>query len=329
MLENNKKLTILCILEILKNNSDEEHPLTQAEIIKLLYGIYGMECERKSISASIQSLIDFGYDIVKRGRAGYYLNSRELEDSEIRFLIDAVFASKNIPSKQALTLAQKLGAFQSCHKRKKYNYIYKIDDIDKTPNKSFFYNLDIINDALEKGLQIEFKYNIFKADGNLHSRSDEFYLVNPYYTLINQGKYYLLCNRSGYPQLSNYRIDLITDIRLISNSVTPVTKLNGYEKGLDISDYINKNIYMFDGRTQNVTLKLLDDWAVNSVYEWFGNKARVYDKNGECYADVTSEERGIIYWALQYGEQVEVVSPKSVRDKIADLAGKIAERYQR
>lgn len=117
MLENNKKLTILCILEILKNNSDEEHPLTQAEIIKLLYGIYGMECERKSISASIQSLIDFGYDIVKRGRAGYYLNSRELEDSEIRFLIDAVFASKNIPSKQALTLAQKLGAFQSCHKR--------------------------------------------------------------------------------------------------------------------------------------------------------------------------------------------------------------------
>ena len=45
----NKKLSIIYILEILKEFSDEKHPLTQNDILKLLSSNYGMDCERKSI----------------------------------------------------------------------------------------------------------------------------------------------------------------------------------------------------------------------------------------------------------------------------------------
>ena len=62
---NNKKLSIIYILEILKEHSDEKHPLTQNEILKKLNDIYGMECERKSVGANIENLIEAGYDIVK------------------------------------------------------------------------------------------------------------------------------------------------------------------------------------------------------------------------------------------------------------------------
>ena len=89
-LPNNKKLSILYTLQILKDYSDENHLLSQNEIAKKIYRIYGMECERKSIGTNIDSLIDFGYDIIKTN-AGSFLASREFEPSEIRFLIDAVF----------------------------------------------------------------------------------------------------------------------------------------------------------------------------------------------------------------------------------------------
>ena len=109
MQQSNKKLTILAILEILKEHSDEAHPITQGDIVKKLKSVYGVDCERKSVAMSIESLKDgFGIDIVKNEGGGCYLNERDFEQSEISFLIDAVFSSKNISSKDAQHLADKL-----------------------------------------------------------------------------------------------------------------------------------------------------------------------------------------------------------------------------
>ena len=93
--EYNKKLSILYILEVLREYSNETHPLTQEDIIKKIYSIYGMDGERKSIGANIDLLIDLGYDIIKL-KKGCYLGQREIEPSEVTFLIDAIFSSKSI-----------------------------------------------------------------------------------------------------------------------------------------------------------------------------------------------------------------------------------------
>ena len=45
----NKKMLNMLILDILKRYSDEEHHLTQQEVMKLLKREYGMECDRRSI----------------------------------------------------------------------------------------------------------------------------------------------------------------------------------------------------------------------------------------------------------------------------------------
>ena len=84
MLSNNKKLSPLCILEVLKESSDENHPLRQEQIIQKLYNRFGLELERKSVGATIDSLIDFGFDIVKT-KNGCYLDEREFEKSEISY----------------------------------------------------------------------------------------------------------------------------------------------------------------------------------------------------------------------------------------------------
>ena len=117
VLSNDKKMSILCIINVLREYSDENHPLTQGQIIKKIEHHYGLVLERKSISANIQSLIDFGYDIIKTNK-GCYLGSREFEPSEVSFLIDAVFSSRSIDSSHSRKLAEKLSKFLSENERK-------------------------------------------------------------------------------------------------------------------------------------------------------------------------------------------------------------------
>ncbi|MFQ9087033.1 MAG: hypothetical protein ACLR6H_09890 [Roseburia sp.] len=59
-----QKLKILCLLKILKEETDEKHPLTTTQLIERLLA-YGIQAERKSIYNDIAALEDFGVDIIK------------------------------------------------------------------------------------------------------------------------------------------------------------------------------------------------------------------------------------------------------------------------
>ena len=52
----NKKMLNMLILEILQKYIDEDHSLTQQEIIRLLDINYGMECDRLSVKNNVLSL---------------------------------------------------------------------------------------------------------------------------------------------------------------------------------------------------------------------------------------------------------------------------------
>ena len=44
-----KKMLMMMILEVLRKYSDENHHLTQQEIIRLLKSEYDMSCDRRSV----------------------------------------------------------------------------------------------------------------------------------------------------------------------------------------------------------------------------------------------------------------------------------------
>ncbi len=102
----NKKMLNMLILNILKDYTDEEHPLMQQEIIDLLRRHYSMDCDRRSIRNNIQSLKNMGYEIIMT-RRGCYLSEREFDDAELRMLIDSVLFSKSILGKQAERLFER------------------------------------------------------------------------------------------------------------------------------------------------------------------------------------------------------------------------------
>ena len=327
-LPSNKKMSVMCILEILKEHSDENHPLTQADIIKKVYSTYGMELERKSVATTIDSLIDFSVDIVK-SKQGCYLAARQIEPSEIAFLIDAIFASQSIDSKNSKALANKLSAFLSKHQRKKFNYIYKSDDIIRTNNKQLFYTIDVLHEAIENNKQVEFNYNRFYLDKQKQeSKKERRYIINPYFMVNKNGKYYLVCNNNYFNDIANYKLDLITDIKILDSEIKPIKKLNGCEKGVDIANYINENIYMFNNSTINAKFKVTEDYAFEYFVEWFGRNCRFEVKGEDKYAYVKANETALIYWCLQYGECVELLEPIETRETIKQKLKSIYNKYK-
>lgn len=324
----NKKLSIFYVLKVLEKYSDENHPLTQEDIVEKIYSIYGMECERKSIGASLDGLEELGYDIVRLPRKGCFLGERAFEKSEISYLVNAVFASRTIPSGQARKLAEKISASLSIYDSKKYKYIFKADEVSRSDNKQLFYTIDIINQAIELGKKVRFKYNKYVQNNQIEARNNgKMYLVNPYFMINSQGKYYLVCNYDYFDSLSNYRVEMITDIEIVDKDIKPIKEIKGCEKGIDIASYANENIYMFGGEHVDACLKLQDQNAVNYVVDWFGRNARIYKKDNVFYTDVKANEQALIYWALQYGEVVEVLEPMSTRDKIKEIVNKLVKKY--
>ena len=324
---NNKKLSILYILDVLKNYSDENHLLTQADIAKKIYSLYGMELERKSISSNIESLIDYGYDIVKTAN-GCYLAGGEFEPSEVSFLIDAVFSSKSIDSKHSKTLTNKLSKFLSVYKRKQYNYIYKADEIYRTNNKQLFYTIDVLNQAIAEKKKVQFNYNrvYFDKDVKKHKASKR-YVVNPYFLINGQGRYYLVCNYDYFNEIANYKLELITNVKILDEPIKPITQLKGCENGFDIAKYVNENIYMYNSEPVTVVLKIENDYAVNYVQEWFGGNVEFFKKENTMFARIKTNEQSIVYWCLQYGASVELVEPKHVREKLKEVTQRIADKY--
>jgi hypothetical protein len=71
----------ICLLEILREYSDERHILTMKDLISKLNAIYGLKPDRRTVYSAVALLIDLGYDIsiYEDNGTGYYLRSRELE----------------------------------------------------------------------------------------------------------------------------------------------------------------------------------------------------------------------------------------------------------
>ena len=329
----NKKLMILYILDVLRNYSDESNKLKQADIIKIIKRDYGMDCERKAIARNIALLIEDGQDIATPDEThdGYYLREREFEQSELRLLIDSVLTSRYIPTKHAGELIDKIKALGTLAFRKKMLHVKVFNEMPRTRNNTLFYNIDIIDEAIETEKKVMFTYNKFSEDKVLKPKSDEKRTVNPYQIAVQNGRYYLIGNMDKYDDLINFRLDLITGIEILPNEkAKPMTSLPGHESGFDLPKYMGGSIYMFSGERVRAKI-LIPKWLVGDIIDWFGDGEDVKFKSIDdemLEVRVYAVTNGIRFWALQYGPYAEVLEPKELRDAIAKDVEVMHQKYR-
>lgn len=153
----NKKMLNMLIMEILRKHTDENHSLTQQEILKHLRQEYDVECDRRSVKSNVLLLKELGekFDYEIDMEKGYKLLSREFDDAELRILIDSVLFSKSISTSQAKALIKKIESLASKYFKKKVKHVCNLPEkLNRTINKRAMYSLDSINDAIEEKRKI-------------------------------------------------------------------------------------------------------------------------------------------------------------------------------
>ena len=321
-----KKLALLRIWQILRQHSDYDHPLKQEDIINYLDKEYGIQMERKAVGKNIADLRDAGIEIGSC-RAGSYIDSREFEDSELRLLIDGVLQSKHITAKHSKDLIERLCGLSNKYFRSHVKNVYSVNDWSKTENQAIFYNIDVIDEAIATGKQVQYDYNKYGIDAKLHKSS--FQRVSPYQLILHNQRYYLMGYSSYWGNMTFHRLDRITNMRVYDKPATPITSVKGYENGIDFKQIASTMPYMYTDTPERIEF-IADEYIVDQIFDWFGTDIRMSklpDDDKKVKVELVASPNAMEHWALQYLNYVEVTKPESLREKIKEALIQASKKY--
>lgn len=320
-----KKLALIRILQIFKKYSDFDHPLTQEEIAVHLERDYGILIERKAISRNISLLKEAGYEI-ESNRNGSYLEEREFEDAELRMLIDGVLSSKYITAKHSKDLIEKLCNMSNQYFRSHVKNIFSVNDWSKTDNQAIFYNIELVDDAIERGRQIQFDYNKYGLDKKLHHTTT--HRASPYQLILHNQRYYLMALNERWHDIVYYRLDHITNMSVTDDVLTPVRTIEGFESGIDYKTLSSALPYMYTDKPRPVEL-IADLEIVDHIIDWFGMDTRLQKLDEKrVKVELKASLQAMEFWAMQYINSVEVTKPESLRNKIKENLAAATRKYQ-
>lgn len=311
-----KKLSVL--RSVLLERSDETHPIPMKELISAL-AAHGIKAERKSIYSDFESLRELGTDIkAVRGKScGYYVANREFTLPELKLLVDAVRASKFITEKKSAVLIKKLASLANLHDRRSLNREIFVSNRVKSPNEDIYSTIDEIHDAIERGVDITFKYFQWTPEKKKELRRDgRDYRVSPWSLVWDDSNYYLVGFDTEANGIRHYRAD-----KMLGVKTTDIPRSGEEEfKKFDISSYSGSVFGMFGGKAERVTLSCADRLA-NVMIDRFGKDITLMkDGNGRFRISVNVVPSPVFLgWVISFEGDVRITAPESIAQRVEAL----------
>lgn len=314
----NQKSKLLYLLDILKKESDEDHPLSTAYLIERL-GEADISSERKTIYSDMECLSNYGYDICKKpGKyGGYYLGEREFELAELKLLVDAVQSSKFITVKKSRILIKKLSELAGRYEAGILNRQVDVFNRIKTMNESIYYNVDKLHRAMNLNKQITFKYFDWNYKKERVFRHDnKSYCVSPWSLCWDDENYYLISYDSAAEAIKHFRVDKMMFIE-ISEEMRQGKK---HFDQFDSAQYSKQVFGMFSGTPQPVELRCKKELA-HILIDRFGNDIVMRSVDEEHF-DVTVKvitSPPFYSWVFQFNGKVKILSPQNAVDSYHNM----------
>ena len=253
---------------------------------------------------------------------------------ELDTIINALYFSKTVNEEERDRLIYKLAKLSSKRYQKKwfsenndrpvikniFQGIVNNNDASRTELKR---NIALIQSAIDEKVKIQFIMNVYNAERELvPSWTDKkgkaiLRKVTPYHILVYNDRYYMLANYERYSNLSIWRIDLMSNVKLLEEAGRPKQEIKEMTNTWNGQEYMEQHLNMFYDDPVKVTLKVPNDHYTMMV-DWFGNsfvKWRAIDEKYDMVF-VTCSEQAMINWAMQYSDVVEVLGPPDVQDAI-------------
>lgn len=324
-----QRLKILYILDFLKRESDEEHPVTAADICEYLDS-QGIAAERKSVYADISALTDYGADIVRSGSPrGWFLASREFEEPEIYLLADAVRTAGFISAAKTRELVKKLDSFVSRYQaQKRENRVY-FSSCAKSVNEEIFYSIDKISRAVSEKKKINFEYvnRVLSPDRTIEKQKREM-LISPYALTWQDDHYYVIGNYEKYDNLIHLRLDRMYKVKITDMPQRHFSEVSEYTDYFDTPDYTAKLFGMHGGEIYDIELKCSKK-ITEQVADRFGEDIFIKKVTDEdfCFTVRAALSDALVSWVISYGDRVKVLEPQILRDMVISRTEKVLGLY--
>ncbi len=292
-----QKASILCLWDILKRFSDEDHPISTEKIIEKMKMIYDLDMERRAVYRNISVLNEMGIEIGKYSdnRGGYCLLEHDFELSEIRLLCDAVASSRFIPESESKKLIKKLLRTQSIFRAGALKGTIYIKPRQRAQNMKIFYNIDMLNIAITGCCCARGEILKYTSDKTLEPVGTV--VFSPYYTVWADDNYYVICRSEDTGEMCHYRLDRLRNITVLEQEATPA------DYGFSPAEYTHKMIYL-EGEREKLHSITCPACKLDELIEYFGSDISIKADTDDTFtAFCKTTEKKVKIWNCLYADQ--------------------------
>ncbi len=321
-----QKLKYVIILEILRQETDADHPMQTNTLLKKLEE-QGIECSRETLYSDIKALNENGYEILcnRSSSNEYYVEDRSFDVPEIRILIDAVNAASFITPKKTDELVGKVAALGGSRRGEIMKSETKIYNTTKHSNEYIYYSINEIELAITQKKKVSFYYFDYnEKKEKVFRKGKKRYYINPYAMLISNDNYYLIGYNDYYRNFLHFRIDRMTETRISHYDIVESGEIDEF----DLAKHYRQLFGMYSGDEQTVKLSF-DKNLIDVVIDKFGESVKLVPQSEdsiETEVDVQVSPQ-FIAWVNSFGKQMKVLSPGSVVKQIKESLIEALSQY--
>lgn len=275
---------------------------------------------------------------------------------EINILIEGVLFSRTVDTRTARDLVRKVeDHLTNIYYQKFHKNICTVYEPALIGKEQLSQNLRLIQEAIDRKVQIRFRFHGYDYRKQLEPVRKEMDQLSPYYLVADNGRYYVIGSRARgtaadlQHSMSIWRVDLMKDMEIARDDRYPQgvpvpdkSQVANLPQEWDDSCQFSHLNMSFD-KPVTVTLRIYSPKQAGApdrhvrpdytfLHDWFGDTFRFVqtDKEDPDYdiVRVKCSPYGIVNWALQYSDRVEILGPEKVRAAITEKVKCLKEKYK-
>ena len=325
---NPQKIKLLKLYEILRQHTDEDHPLSTNQLCAMLE-TEGITCDRRTLAEDIDILNANGFEVLRR-RTRYamlfYIVDRRFDLAEVKILIDAIQAASFITKQKTIELTDKVASLAGSYMAAALTGNLVTFNTRKHTNEAIYYTVDALERALRQKLKASFQYFDLDENGNrVLRKKSERYVVNPVGLVYHEDNYYFVTYHETHEATVNYRVDRMTNVKIEEGPVAEqAIALSG-----ELGAYTERVFKMFNGPQATIELQF-DRKLIDAVHDKFGEGVEIVAcKRSLCKAKVDVLVSPVFFgWCFQFAKSMKILSPVSVAAEMKEHAQQVAKMYR-
>lgn len=320
--ENCQKIKLLKLLELLRQETDEQHPMTTNEICRRLNAM-NISCDRRTLATDVQTLNEQGYEVqscqVSKAK-GYYIADRSFNIPELKVLIDAVEASHLLTESKTQELIDKIAALAGSNQAEVLKSSIVRFNATKPTNEYIYYTVQTLEKAIREKKKVtihyfhlnEHKEKVYRSENGIHS-------VEPIALVYNNDRYYLTCYNPKADRNYNYRLDRIEKVEILDEKISK----NAVIRSRSVAKYTAQVFKMYGGKAEKITLQF-DSQMIDYIYEKFGLDTKIRSCGDDQFtAKIEVQLSPTFYaWVFQFTGKMRIIAPEWVCDEYMEMLKK-------